>query len=140
MKNTIILLLFLGLLFINSCSEKRITEKWLINEHEYLETPGLSILSFHNFYPVGKQGGIEIIHHGERVATNGFIRLLSKDGEQLSQPEKADRTVDMASTEIISKVTYEEIDFKFEFEQIDKAEETPTLKFGYHLGHSLPGG
>ena len=113
MKNVIILVLFLGLLFVNSCSEKGTQKKWLINEHEYLETPGLSILSFHNFYPVGKQGGIELIHHGERVATNGFIRLESGAGQRLPQPEKAERTIDRASAEMVSVVNYEEIDFKY---------------------------
>jgi hypothetical protein len=41
---------------------------WSISEHGYLEAPGVSVLAFHDIYPEGKQGGVEIIHHGERVA------------------------------------------------------------------------
>ncbi|MEM3014004.1 MAG: hypothetical protein QXI71_05170, partial [Candidatus Bathyarchaeia archaeon] len=50
-------------------------ENWIVNEHEYFESSGLSVLVFQNFYPQGKQGGIEIIQHGEGVATNGDVRL-----------------------------------------------------------------
>ncbi len=113
MKNFIILVLFLGLLVVNSCSRKGAQKNWIINEHEYLETTGLSILSFHNFYPVGKQGGIEFIHHGERVATNGFIRLVSENGQRLPQPQKAERKIDQTASEIVSVVTYEEFDFEY---------------------------
>jgi hypothetical protein len=40
---------------------------WVLNDQEYFERPGLSVLVFHDIYPEGKQGGIEIIQHGERV-------------------------------------------------------------------------
>lgn len=113
MKNVIILVIFFALIVASSCSRKGAQKKWIINEHEYLETPGLSILSFHNFYPVGKQGGIEFIHHGERVATNGFIRLVSKDGQRLPQPQRAERKIDQAASEIVSVVTHEELDFEY---------------------------
>ena len=55
--------------------------KWKINELEYFEKQGLSVLVFHNFYPEGKQGGIEIIQHDERVATNGDLRLEPAPGQ-----------------------------------------------------------
>ena len=50
------------------------------SKKESLEARGLSVLLFHNYYPDGKQGGIEIIQHGLRIATNGDLRL-----EQLPQ-------------------------------------------------------
>ena len=55
---------------LSSCTQETDEVKWEINDLEYLETPGINVLVFHNSYPVGKQGGIEIIQHGERVATN----------------------------------------------------------------------
>src|SRR5512139_3994459 len=54
---------------------------WVLNDQEYFEKQGLSVLIFHNIYPEGKQGGIEIIQHGERVASIGDIRLEPAPGQ-----------------------------------------------------------
>src|ERR1035437_7356689 len=77
------------LIFLTGCTEKTSNQNWTINEQEYLERQGLSVLAFHDFYPGGKQGGIEIIQHGERIATNGFLRLQPVKGQQLNDPERA---------------------------------------------------
>jgi len=37
---------------------------WVLNAEEYFEKPGVSVPVFHDIYPEGKQGGIEIIEHG----------------------------------------------------------------------------
>ncbi len=65
-----------------------------INELEYFEAPGLSVLVFHDFYSEGKQGGIEIIQHGERVATNGDVRLEPAPGQWSNVPKAGKREVD----------------------------------------------
>ncbi len=62
-------------LALAGCTQKTTNGKWSVNKQQYLEKPGLSVLAFHDYYPGGKQGGIEIIQHGERIATNGFIRM-----------------------------------------------------------------
>lgn len=49
---------------------------WKINKLEYLEKPGLSVLMFHNLYFLGKQGGVEIIQHEERIASNGNLIFI----------------------------------------------------------------
>src|SRR5580704_14748293 len=50
-----------------------------LNDLDYFETQGLSVLAYQNsFHPVfrdQKLGGIEIILHGERIATDGEVRL-----------------------------------------------------------------
>lgn len=53
------------------------TAGWRLHAREYLEAPGVSLLVYHNDYPEGRQAGIELIHHGERVATNGDLRLTT---------------------------------------------------------------
>ena len=116
MKKRIVIFLIPGLLLALSCSRESTQKNWVINEYDYLETPGLSILSFHNFYPVGKQGGIELIHHGERIATNGFIRIASGTGQRLPQPENAERQIDRENNEIRSTVFYPDLDFKYSIE------------------------
>ncbi len=54
---------------------------WTLNELEYFERPGLSVLVFHDEYPEGKQGGVEIVQHGERVAAVGDVRLEATPGQ-----------------------------------------------------------
>ena len=96
-----------------SCEQPTATWNWTINDQEYFEAPGLSVLAFHNFYPSGKQGGIEIIQHGERIATNGFIRMERVEGRRFSFPERASREIDQDKQIIRSSVSYEDFDFKY---------------------------
>jgi endoglucanase len=52
-----------------------------INDQDYFEMPGLNVLVYHNIFPEGHQNGVEIIQHGERVATNGELRLSPAPGQ-----------------------------------------------------------
>ena len=51
-----------------------------LNDLDYFESQGLSVLAyqnlFHEVFRDQKLGGIEIILHGERIATDGEVRLL----------------------------------------------------------------
>src|SRR5580658_10771000 len=51
-----------------------------INDLDYLDAQGLSVLvyqnQFHDVFRDQKLGGVEIILHGERIATDGEVRLL----------------------------------------------------------------
>ncbi|MBE3110480.1 MAG: glycoside hydrolase family 9 protein [Acidobacteria bacterium] len=69
---------------------------WVLNAEEYFEKPGLSVLVFHDIYPEGKQGGIEIIQHGERVAALGDVRLEPAPGQWGKLPVVGKRVVDRA--------------------------------------------
>ena len=73
---TIVLVLSLGIAVIANESAGL-----QINEHEYFEMQGLDVLVFQNDYTDGHQGGIEIIQHGNRVATCGNIRLSVSPGQ-----------------------------------------------------------
>jgi hypothetical protein len=70
---------------------------WVLNDEEYFEKPGLSVLVFHDTYPEGKQGGIEIIQHGERVAAVGDVRLEPAPGQWGKLPIVGKRLVDRAA-------------------------------------------
>lgn len=74
--------------------------RWKLNALEYFEAPGLSVLIFHNAYPEGKQGGIEIIQHGERIATNGDLRLEPTPGQWSPLPVAGERRIDAARGEV----------------------------------------
>src|SRR5215471_18801354 len=51
-----------------------------VNDMEYLDTQGLSVLVYQNaFHPVFKDqklSAIEIILHDDRIATDGYVRLM----------------------------------------------------------------
>lgn len=52
-----------------------------IIEEGYFYMPGLNVLVYNNTFPEGHQGGVEIIQHGVRVATNGELRLSPSPGQ-----------------------------------------------------------
>ncbi len=58
-----------------------------INDQDYFEMPGLNVLVYHNTFLEGHQGGVEIIQHGQRVATNGELRLSPAPGQWQPVPE-----------------------------------------------------
>lgn len=107
---TVILLLTLSMA---GCTQNASDGKWKVNKQEYLEKQGLTVLAFHDSYPVGRQGGIEIIQHGERIATNGFIRMLAVNGRRFNDPEKAVREIDEKNLAIKSTVEYNDFGFKY---------------------------
>ena len=77
-----------------------------INDTEYFETRGLNVMVFDDYYPDGHQGGISIIHHGVRTATNGDLRLSQDPGQWQPIPKKGLRTVDRESNTISVKMSY----------------------------------
>ena len=101
------------LMLISGCAQKSTLQNLTINDQEYLVKPGLSVLAFHNFYPMGKQGGIEIIQNGERIATNGFIRMQQVDGKRFADPERATRVIDSTNNVIRSEVKHDDFGFKY---------------------------
>jgi endoglucanase len=70
---------------------------WTLNDQEYFERPGVSVLVFHDYYPEGRQGGLEIIQHGERVAALGDVRLEAVPGQWGLLSAAGKRVVDRAA-------------------------------------------
>lgn len=60
--------------------------RWTLTPLQVLDSPEASLLIYHNAYPEGKQGGLEIIQHGERVATNGDLRMETAPGQWSAMP------------------------------------------------------
>jgi hypothetical protein len=60
----------------------------------------------HDFYPEGHQGGVSIIQNGQRVATNGDLRLEPTPGQWQPTPLVGPRKVDRAAQEISVHMTY----------------------------------
>ncbi len=64
-----------------------------VNNHGYFEMPGLNVMVFYDIYPEGHQGGIGIIQNGERVATNGDLRLEPTPGQWQPIPKVGGKKV-----------------------------------------------
>jgi endoglucanase len=79
---------------------------WSVNHDGYFEAPGASVLAFHSTYPEGKQGGVEIIHHGERVATCGDMRLERAPGQWGEVPAAGRRTADPDNCQVDVSLSY----------------------------------
>ena len=47
----------------------------------YFRNRGVDVMAFDDIYPEGHQGGLGIIMHGHRVATNGDLRLEATPGQ-----------------------------------------------------------
>jgi hypothetical protein len=136
---------------------------WVLNAKEYFERPGVSVLVFHNTYPEGKQGGLEIIQHGERVAALGDVRLEPAPGQWGKLPTVGKRAVDRTANraEVPLRFEKEGIAYRVRIESDGEAlavtvdlerplprelvgragfnlELFPSAYFGksYHLGHA----
>ncbi len=63
-------------------------------------------MAFDDIYPEGHQGGVSLIMHGNRVATNGDIRLEPTPGQWQPVPRQHNRKADMSSNTITAWLSY----------------------------------
>lgn len=80
--------------------------KMHLNNLEYLEYQGVNIMLAHDFYPEGHQGGVGVIQNGQRVATNGDIRLEPTPGQWQPIPKVGTRMVDKTAGTISVHMEY----------------------------------
>ena len=74
---------------------------------------GLTVLVFHNNYPEGHQGGVEIILHDERIATNGDLRLEPTPGQWDPLPTIGERLIDRKNRSIQAPGEYADLDISY---------------------------
>jgi hypothetical protein len=98
-------LLFLGFILIIQLSFSQQTS-FMLNKLEYFERGGVNVMAFQDIYPEGHQGGIAVIMHGKRLATNGDIRLDETPGQWQPIPKQIERKVDAAGNAVTVKLTY----------------------------------
>ncbi|HLN54555.1 MAG TPA: glycoside hydrolase family 9 protein [Bacteroidales bacterium] len=77
-----------------------------LNDREYFENGGVNVMAFQDIYPEGHQGGVAMIMHGMRIATNGDIRLNETPGQWQPIPKQKKRTVDPSGNSITVTLTY----------------------------------
>lgn len=72
----------------------------------YFRNQGVDVMAFDDIYPEGHQGGVCLIMHGNRVATNGDIRLEATPGQWQPVPKQRGRQVDVAANRISARLSY----------------------------------
>jgi endoglucanase len=109
---------------------KKAAGQMILNKLEYLEYQGVNVMLAHDFYPEGHQGGVGIIQNGQRVATNGDLRLEPTPGQWSPIPKVGKRIIDKAKSEVSVRMEYPnpEMDRKG-FNPIIY----PDLKFAYNI-------
>lgn len=63
-------------------------------------------MAFQDIYPEGHQGGVAVIMHGKRIATNGDIRLDETPGQWQPIPKQTGRIVDTVAGTITVSLEY----------------------------------
>ncbi|PZO75868.1 MAG: glycoside hydrolase [Sphingomonas taxi] len=88
-----------------------------LNAAGYYEAPAANVLVFSNWYDGlfadSKISGVEIVQQGERIATNGDVRLSATPGQWDAIGRLVDRKVDAATGAIT--VTLEYPDYKWQY-------------------------
>jgi len=102
MNRLISIFFVLGLLFDNSAH----SQEFKLISSGYFQNEGVNIMAFDDIYPEGHQGGVSLIMHGNRVATNGDIRLEPTPGQWQPVPKQRDRKVDPDSNTITASMSF----------------------------------
>lgn len=63
-------------------------------------------MAYQDIYPEGHQGGVAVIMHGRRVATNGDLRLDETPGQWQPIPKQLERKVDAEGNTITVSLAY----------------------------------
>ncbi len=99
---------FLTILLLNLLAFLSVAQQkgFRLNDQEYFENGGVNVMAFQDIYPEGHQGGVAVIMHGIRIATNGDIRLDETPGQWQPIPKQKKRTVSKDDQLITAWLTY----------------------------------
>jgi hypothetical protein len=90
--------------------------KWSITEQGYLQAPGCKVLVYNNDYAMGRQSGIELIHHNDRVMTGGDLIYLHPKSLQVEKSEVKSKIIDRKKNKICLQSEIKSIGLQFETE------------------------
>lgn len=80
---------------------------FILNEKSgYFQNNGVDVMAFDDIYPEGHQSGVSIIMHGQRMATNGDVRLEPTPGQWQPLPKQGTRQVSAAENTIVTSLHY----------------------------------
>lgn len=88
-----------------------------ISEKDTLEQPGLTVILDHNpFNPIffdEKNGGLQMVLHGERIATDGAVRLSATPEQWDPVPTFGSRSRDASGTQVLVRSSYPAVDLAY---------------------------
>lgn len=110
-----------------------------LNDRDYLESQGLNVLVYQNRYHEvfrdEKRGGIEIILHGERIATGGEVRLLPAPEQWDAIPHFTERKRGPLPDQLIVFSGYPELQVSY---RLEITAEEKGFRIAVHLDRPLP--
>jgi endoglucanase len=110
-----------------------------VNELGYLDAQGLSVLvyqnQFHDVFRDQKLGGIEMILHGERIATDGEVRLLSAPEQWDAVPKFTGQKRGAGADQLVAYSGYPDLKLSY---RIEVTAETEGFRIAVHLDRPLP--
>ena len=110
-----------------------------LNDQDYFESQGLSVLLFHNAYHGvfgdEKMSGIEIILHGERIATNGDVRLSPTPEQWDPIPHFKGRKRSPTGNQLTASLSYPDQGLSY---YIEVAPEADGFRITVNLDQPLP--
>ena len=75
-----------------------------LNADGYFNAGGTDVMAFSDFYPEGHQGGVCVIMNGQRIATNGDIRMEATPGQWQPVPKQLKR--EAKGNQIVTTLCY----------------------------------
>lgn len=102
-----------SIIFIFFTTIAPIYPQLVLNDNATFTQRGLSVLVFNNNYPEGHQGGVEIILHDERIATNGDLRLEPTPGQWDPLPTIRNPMMDRKNKSIQVSGEYGDLDISY---------------------------
>ena len=110
-----------------------------LNDRETLEKQGLTVLVYQNkYHPVfrdQKLGGVEMILHGERIATDGEVRLLPAPEQWDAIPHFKERKHGGAADQLVVDSGYPDDGLSY---RIEVTAEGEGFRIAVHLDRPLP--
>jgi hypothetical protein len=81
-------------------------QEFTLGASGYFRNKGVEVMAYDDIYPEGHQGGVSLIMHGNRMATNGDIRLEPTPGQWQPVPRQNRRDADMNANTITAWLTF----------------------------------
>jgi len=110
-----------------------------LNDKDYFEAQGLSVLLFHNAYHGvfgdEKMSGVEMILHGERIATNGDVRLSPTPEQWDPIPQFKERKRAPSGNQLTASLSYPDQGVSY---HIEITPEPGGFRVAVHLDQPLP--
>ena len=97
---------FLAVVLVLGPAAALAADDFKLNSQEYFERPGINVMYGQDYYPEGHQGGLSIIMHDERIASNGDLRLEPSPGQWSPIPKPGKREANTATQEIRVALAY----------------------------------